>query len=143
MDRDIWGREINEDGFSEEEELELPPGERERLLSAMMRMIELGMGAVYSSEHEDDGGVDALPHCADRLEHCRAACCRLHFALTRQEVQAGHIRYMQSRPYFIERHEADGYCVHLDRDSMRCSIWERRPLRCRRYDCGAQGPEIA
>ena len=31
----------------------------------------------------------------------------------------------------------DGWCAALDRDSMRCSIYEVRPLICREFEMGA------
>jgi uncharacterized protein len=30
----------------------------------------------------------------------------------------------------------DGWCAALDRNSMRCSIYERRPIICREYQMG-------
>lgn len=30
-----------------------------------------------------------------------------------------------------ELHDGDGICRHLDRDTMRCSIYETRPVFCR------------
>ena len=31
----------------------------------------------------------------------------------------------------------DGWCAALDRDSMRCSIYELRPLICREFEMGS------
>jgi len=31
--------------------------------------------------------------------------------------------------------DEDGFCIHLDRASMKCRIWHRRPRVCRAYDC--------
>lgn len=30
----------------------------------------------------------------------------------------------------------DGWCVALDRNTMKCSIYERRPVICREYPMG-------
>ena len=30
----------------------------------------------------------------------------------------------------------DGWCAALDREHMRCGIYERRPLVCREFDMG-------
>lgn len=30
---------------------------------------------------------------------------------------------------------SDGLCIHLDRETHRCSIWEKRPRVCREYTC--------
>ena len=110
----------------------MSPGQRERLLSVMEKMIDMGMAAVYGDEDDDE--PDASIDCEQCLSACKAKCCTLVFALTRDEVKQGVAHYNQQRPYFIARDE-DGYCPHLDRDTFRCAIWEDRPLRCRRYDC--------
>jgi len=31
----------------------------------------------------------------------------------------------------------DGWCAALDRDSMRCTIYDRRPLICREFELGS------
>lgn len=110
--------------------------EMQRIVSAMMRMMELGMGAVYGDEEE--GLPDASPDCAGRLQDCGARCCTLQFALTKAEVAEGTIKHNPDRPYFIAR-DPDGYCPHMDRRSYACNVYENRPLRCRRYDCTKEG----
>lgn len=72
--------------------------------------------------------------CENRLHLCRAACCRLQFALSRQDVEEGIVKWDFANPYLIQ-HNQDGNCVHLDACSHRCSVYEHRPLPCRAYDC--------
>jgi hypothetical protein len=110
----------------------LSAAERERLIAVMERMLEMGVCAVYGDEAED--GPDSCWDCRPYLDGCRARCCTFTFALTKDEVERGTIRHNPSRPFFIAR-DADGYCPHLDRATLRCLVWEQRPLRCRRYDC--------
>ncbi len=110
----------------------LSPEERVRVLRVMERMLELGMAAVYGDEAPDV--PDAVVDCQACLDRCRARCCTLVFALTREEAARGDIAWNRARPCFIAR-DPDGYCPHLDRDSLACTVWDRRPLRCRRYDC--------
>ena len=74
--------------------------------------------------------------CAARLPVCGAACCKLDFALTYDEVEHGVLRWDMGRPYAI-RHEADGLCVHNDRTTGRCGVYDDRPLPCRQYSCAA------
>jgi len=38
---------------------------------------------------------------------------------------------------WVMRRLADGWCAGLNRNTMRCSIYERRPLICRDYQMGA------
>lgn len=106
--------------------------QREKLLSIMEKMIDMGIAAVYGDEDEDipDTKID----CTTCIPHCQARCCTLIFALTKDEVDTGNIQYNLQRPFFIARDD-DGYCPHMDRQTFGCKIWENRPLRCRRYDC--------
>lgn len=114
------------------DDLALPPEERERIVHVMEKMMEMGIAVVYGEEDPD--APDAVVDCADRIDECRSICCTYRFSLTREEVEQGRIQYEPSRPYFIKR-DPDGYCPHLDRKSLKCSIWNVRPLRCRQYDC--------
>jgi Fe-S-cluster containining protein len=72
--------------------------------------------------------------CANRLHLCKAACCRLRFALSHQDVEEGIVQWEFAHPYFIAQ-DKDGYCNHLDRSCMNCTIHENRPVPCRAYDC--------
>ncbi|KAF0144944.1 MAG: hypothetical protein FD156_1515 [Nitrospirae bacterium] len=106
--------------------------EKEKILSLMQKMMEMGICAVYGKE--DDGLPDAEVDCEANLKSCRAICCSFQFALTKEEVQKGHLKHNPSRPFFIAS-DADGYCRHIERSTLRCTVWPERPLRCRRYDC--------
>jgi Fe-S-cluster containining protein len=100
------------------------------------KFSDRGMGVVYQKPEADkyaftDGvAID----CENRLHLCHAACCKLPFALSRQDVEEGIVRWEFSTPYLIA-HSKDGYCQHLDRENKCCSIYTHRPLPCRGYDC--------
>jgi hypothetical protein len=72
--------------------------------------------------------------CLSRLHLCKAACCRLPWALSKQDVYEGIVRWDFSQPYLNER-GPDGYCTHLERGTCLCSIREHRPVPCRAFDC--------
>ncbi|MFQ5881377.1 MAG: YkgJ family cysteine cluster protein [Candidatus Methylomirabilales bacterium] len=95
-----------------------------------------GMGVIRQEPEYDkytfDGGVKI--DCENRIHLCHAACCRLQFALSRQDVEDGVVRWDFARPYLIQQGK-DGYCVHLERKTCHCSIYEHRPVPCRAYDC--------
>jgi Fe-S-cluster containining protein len=110
----------------------IPEEEKKRVVSALIKMMEMGMGAVYGEE--DENVLDAQVECVSLMDRYKAKCCTFTFALTKDEVEAGKIDHNQKKPFFIARDE-DGYCPHLERYSMKCSVWDDRPLRCRRYDC--------
>jgi len=125
---------LNEKGVITIEELD----DRKKQVAQRLvqKFVESGMGLMYQDpehdkytfEHEAD--VD----CLSRLPVCKAVCCKLPFALSRQDVEEGIIRWEFGRPYLIA-HGADGYCVHLDRDTYRCTVREQRTVPCRGFDC--------
>lgn len=98
--------------------------------------VEQGM-AVAIQEHEtskydvpDPVSID----CENRVQLCKAACCRLSFALSKEDVEEGVVRWNLGHPYFIAR-TSDGCCAHLDPSSRSCGVYEQRPIPCRKYDC--------
>jgi len=72
--------------------------------------------------------------CGANLPVCGAACCRIPFALSKQDIHEAIVRWRLAEPYLIE-HDPDGYCVHIDRATGGCGIYHRRPVPCRAYDC--------
>jgi len=115
-----------------QDNLQISDQERQRIVSIFNKMLEMGIGSIYGQEEE--GLPDAVIDCRTRTRECRAACCTLTFALTRDEVQKGIIKHNPEKPFFISRN-TEGYCTHLDHNSLACTVWNDRPLRCRRYDC--------
>jgi Fe-S-cluster containining protein len=76
----------------------------------------------------------AQVNCAERMHICHAVCCKLNFALTAEEVDAGKVKWDLGFPYII-RHDADGLCTHNDRATGGCGVYADRPGICRRYSC--------
>jgi len=72
--------------------------------------------------------------CVARLPLCQAACCKLQFALSAEEVEAGTVAWDLGHPYFI-RQGRDGYCVHNDCATRSCGVYQARPAPCRSYSC--------
>lgn len=100
------------------------------------RFLEQGMGVAMQEfpvgKYEFEGGAEI--DCEQRIALCKAACCRLPFALSKEDVEEGVIRWDLGRPYVIQ-HEPDGYCTHLDRQTLACGAYCQRPIPCRGYDC--------
>lgn len=98
--------------------------------------VERGMAVAMQefgvSKYEFTGGAEI--DCENRLHLCKAACCRLPFALSKQDVQEGVVKWDLGRPYMNAR-DAEGYCTHLDKCSRRCTAYAQRPIPCRGYDC--------
>lgn len=100
------------------------------------KFADQGMGVVYQQPEHDKYGFDGEVRidCENRVHLCQAACCRLRFALSKQDVEEGMAKWDFARPYLIAR-GPDGYCQHLDRGTLGCSIHAQRPVPCRAYDC--------
>lgn len=121
------------DNFDTEEEAVISEEERAHLKKILEKFLELGVAAVYGDEDDKEETVEYYN--TGRLGICRAICCSFIFALTKEEVKKGVIKWNPKRPYFIAREEKNGYCPHLDRKTLLCDIYGDRPLRCRKYDC--------
>ena len=73
--------------------------------------------------------------CASCLDLCHARCCSFSVVLTEQDLGDGEVRWELDQPYML-RHEADGFCAHLDRAAGGgCTIYAARPAACREFDC--------
>ncbi len=69
---------------------------------------------------------------AGRRLGCRTFCCRLLVRLDEGEREPG-TNGLPAKG-FVDK-GPDGLCIHLDRDTHCCGIWEKRPRICREYDC--------
>jgi Fe-S-cluster containining protein len=85
-----------------------------------------------TSKYERESSVEI--DCESRVHLCKAACCRLSFALSKEDVEEGVVRWELGRPYMIAQ-TSERRCVHLDTDCHRCGVYEHRPVPCRTYDC--------
>jgi Fe-S-cluster containining protein len=98
--------------------------------------IERGMAVAMQefpvSKYEFRGGPEI--DCEDRLPLCKASCCKLPLALSKEDVQEGIVRWELGRPYMIAQ-TPEHYCVHLDTESHHCGVYAQRPIPCRGYDC--------
>lgn len=92
--------------------------------------VEIQESAIDKYEFEGGHRID----CENRVHLCKAACCRLRFPLSPQDIEEGVVKWDLPHPYLIAR-GADGYCSHLERGGCRCGIYQHRPLPCRAYDC--------
>jgi Fe-S-cluster containining protein len=105
----------------------------ERLRQAF---VEQGMAVAIQEHDTGKYELDGLPEidCENRVELCKAACCRLQFALSKEDVEEGVVRWDLGHPYFIA-HTSEGSCVHLVPDTLVCGVYKNRPVPCRTYDC--------
>src|SRR4051812_43327137 len=61
--------------------------------------------------------------CQSRIDICHASCCKLRFALSKQDIEERVVRWDLSSPYLIA-HTPEGYCVHLDQGTCQCTVRE-------------------
>ncbi|NUM74048.1 YkgJ family cysteine cluster protein [candidate division KSB1 bacterium] len=123
-----------ERGVLTEEEL----NERQKKVAERLvqKFKDSGLGVMYQDPEQDKYAFAAEAHvdCENRVQACQAICCKFPFALSKQDVEEGIIKWDFGRPYMIA-HGEDGYCVHLDRVSHACTVREHRPVPCRGFDC--------
>jgi len=100
------------------------------------KFVESGIGFMYQDPEYDKYNFkhETNVDCKSRLHICEAICCRFPFALSRQDMEEGIVRWDFGKPYLIARGD-DGYCVHLNRETYQCTIYENRPVPCRGFDC--------
>jgi Fe-S-cluster containining protein len=123
-----------EKGLLSEEEL----NERKKIVADRLsdQFRKAGMGVLFQDSHADKYTFSstAAIDCENRVQLCKAACCRLAFALSRQDVEEGIVKWNFEYPYMNAR-DKEGYCVHLQRNNFCCAIYKNRPVPCRGYDC--------
>jgi Fe-S-cluster containining protein len=74
----------------------------------------------------------ALISCAS----CQACCCRLEVMLMGDDQPPEHLTGQDEWGGWVMRRLDDGWCAALDRDTLRCTIYSRRPTICRDYQLG-------
>jgi len=67
---------------------------------------------------------------------CEACCCRLEVLLMGDDEVPPELSARDAWGGWVMRREADGWCAALDRNTMRCTIYARRPIVCRDFPVG-------
>lgn len=65
---------------------------------------------------------------------CRACCCRLEVILMGDDKVPCRLTHEDEWGGEVMRRLDDGWCAALDRDTLLCTIYERRPDVCREYE---------
>lgn len=71
-----------------------------------------------------------------RCSTCRANCCKLEVILMGDDDVPDALTLTDRWGGQVMARRDDGWCAALDRITMLCSIYERRPGVCREYEMG-------
>ena len=125
---------LSEKGLLSIEELD----ERKRIVGERLieKLQQSGNGVMLQDPEYDKYNFqqEVAIDCENRVHLCQAACCRLPFALSKQDIHEGVVRWNLGQPYLIDQGK-DGYCNHLERSACSCTIHQYRPVPCRAFDC--------
>jgi Fe-S-cluster containining protein len=86
-----------------------------------------------SCEDVSMGVGTATVHC----ENCLASCCRLLVRLLPGDRVPGHLLAEDDHGLQVMAQRDDGWCIALDRGSLRCTIYRDRPQVCRDFAMGS------
>jgi uncharacterized protein len=67
---------------------------------------------------------------------CKACCCRLEVMLMGDDDIPRHLTEQDRWGGLVMARLADGWCAALDRNTMLCTIYKRRPAICHDYQVG-------
>jgi uncharacterized protein len=67
---------------------------------------------------------------------CEACCCRLEVMLMGEDDVPAELTLEDPWGGWVMRRLEDGWCAALDRKTLRCTIYERRPTICRDFETG-------
>lgn len=68
--------------------------------------------------------------------NCEACCCRLEVMLITDTGVPNHFIETDKWGGMIMARLEDGWCSALDRNTMLCTIYEKRPQVCRDFEMG-------
>jgi Fe-S-cluster containining protein len=77
------------------------------------------------------------PGASIHCDRCQACCCQLQVILMPGDAPPAHLVEIEEHGLSVMRRGDDGWCVALDRDTMRCTIYARRPQVCRDFATGS------
>ena len=86
---------------------------------------EKGMGVLLQQPEYDKYAYQPVVQidCAASVHLCHAACCKLPFALSKQDVREGILHWDLGQPYVIAQGRRRVLFAPGGRGSCRCSVW--------------------
>ncbi len=80
--------------------------------------------------------VTTLPKTDVTCANCEACCCRLKVMLITDTGVPDHFIETDKFGGKSMAQLDDGWCAALDRNTLTCMIYEKRPLICREFEMG-------
>jgi uncharacterized protein len=87
---------------------------------------------VPAENDTDDEGNSTAISCAS----CKACCCRLEVMLMGDDDIPPELTERDRWDGWVMARLDDGWCAALDRNTMLCTIYQRRPMICHDYQVG-------
>jgi len=73
---------------------------------------------------------------AIKCSDCEACCCRLEVVLISETGVPANLVAVDEWGMWKMKRLDDGWCSALDRNTLRCTIYSRRPQVCRDFEAG-------
>jgi len=77
-----------------------------------------------------------LPDAEVTCANCKACCCRLEVMLVTDTGVPDNFVDIDKWGAMTMARLDDGWCSALDRNTMACTIYDKRPLICREFEMG-------
>jgi len=77
-----------------------------------------------------------LPDTKATCANCKASCCRLEVLLITDTGVPNNFTEIDKWGGMTLSRLEDGWCAALDRNTMLCTIYDRRPWICREFEMG-------
>jgi hypothetical protein len=109
-------------------------GYNDQLFAIAALAIDYGCGLKHSMDIRPETiGAGAAITCAS----CKACCCRLEVMLMGDDDIPLELTEVDRWGGHIMARLDDGWCAALDRETMLCRVYDRRPFVCREFEVGA------
>jgi Fe-S-cluster containining protein len=80
--------------------------------------------------------VTSLPKTEVTCANCEACCCRLEVMLISDTGVPDHLVETDQWGGQTMARLDDGWCSALDRNTLKCTIYDKRPWICREFEMG-------
>lgn len=86
-------------------------------------------------EDTDEDALDIDPSVS--CSSCDAVCCRLTVVLMPQDRVPRHLTATTDRGLTVMARNEEGWCAAIDPLNMCCTIYDERPMICRKFAMGS------